>query len=452
MLHSQKGKCRESMSNDFERKTAKKSKIIDYPKKFESYGGRTRYETYSPDQQGFLREIAFKYFLTFQEFREIVEADRDLTMWGEGGLQTWWNSQTFRFNGADRQAKDQFISRLRQFLDNLRNTQKAYPEEGLPKPSMRESKKIVSEKSDKKILGMCPVASEKTVCCNLRTIDAVESCVFGCSYCTIQTFYGDKVVFDEEFGEKLKAISLEPNRFYHIGTGQASDSLAFGNRNGILDDLCHFAESHPDILLEFKTKSNNIRYFLDHDIPPNCVCSWSLNTETIINNEEHFTANLNQRLTAARDVADKGVKVAFHFHPMVYYQGWDVDYPDTVSMLLKLFSPEEVLFVSFGTLTFIKPVIQKIRELGQFTKILQMDLVPDPHGKLTYPDDIKVKMFNEILQAITPWRDKVFMYLCMEKASIWEGTFGSVYDTNEEFEQDFGEKTMCKLRFQHVIA
>ena len=121
-------------------------------------------------------------------------------------------------------------------------------------------------------------------------------------------------------------------------------------------------------------------------------------------------------------------------------------------MLLELFSPEEVLFVAFGARTVIKPVIQKIRKLGQFTKILQMDLVPDPHGKLTYPDDIKVKMFNEILQAITPWRDKVFMYLCMEKASIWEGTFGSVYDTNEEFEQDFGEKTMCKLRFQHVIA
>lgn len=434
-----------------ELKTVTKSKAMKYSDKFESFQNRTRFKLLSPDQQDFLKEIAFKFNLTFQEFREIVEADRDLTMWGEGGLKSWWHSQDFQFSGSDRNSKNQFINELRQYLDNLRNTEKIYPKDGLPKPSIRESKPITSEKSDKEIIGMCPVASEKTVCCNLRTIDAVERCVFGCSYCTVQTFYGDKIVFDEDFGKKLKAISLDPNRFYHIGTGQASDSLAFGNRNGILDNLCQFARSNPNILLEFKTKSNNISYFLDREIPANCVCSWSLNTDTIINNEEHFTANLSQRLEAARAVADRGIKVAFHFHPMVYYMGWEKEYPEIVEKLLDMFNVEEVLFVSFGTLTFIKPVIQKIRELGQFSKILQMDLVPDPHGKLTYPDDIKIKLFNQMLQSIAPWRNKVFLYLCMEKASIWEKTLGYVYDTNEKFEQDFGEKAMGKILDQRKL-
>jgi hypothetical protein len=33
----------------------------------------------------------------------------------------------------------------------------------------------------------------------------------------------------------------------------------------------------------------------------------------------------------------------------------------------------------------------------------------------------------------------------MEKASLWEESFGYVYDSNEEFEQDFGRKTMNKV-------
>ncbi|NIV72697.1 MAG: hypothetical protein GWN44_08470, partial [Calditrichae bacterium] len=74
-------------------------------------------------------------------------------------------------------------------------------------------------------------------------------------------------------------------------------------------------------MLEFKTKSNNIRYFLENETPNNIVCSWSLNTSVIIENEEHFTASLEQRLQAARTIADYGIKVAFHFHPLVYYQG-----------------------------------------------------------------------------------------------------------------------------------
>ena len=204
--------------------------------------------------------------------------------------------------------------------------------------------------------------------------------------------------------------------------------------------------------MEFKTKSNNIRYFLENQAPPNVVCSWSLNTKTIIRNEEHFTASLEQRIEAARQLADRGVKVAFHFHPMVYYDGWQQEYPELAERLLALFLPEQVLFISMGSITMISPAIKKIRELGQFSKILQMEMVPDPHGKLTYPDETKIKMFKTMHRALAGWHKKVFMYLCMEKASIWRETFGFAYPTNEEFELEFGRWTMPKLDQPHREA
>lgn len=418
---------------------------FDYAGKFESFRNRTLFEKLNPGQQKFVQAAAFTHRLTFQEFRQVVEACRDLAIWGEAGLESWWQEQVDKTNKEGAQLKKLLLQNLQAHLDNLRNSPKEYPEEGLFKPKKREKNKIVAEKTDKKIWGTCPVASPRTVCCNLRTIDAVENCIFGCNYCTIQTFYSEKIVFDDNLAEKLKTIPVEPGRFYHFGTGQSSDSLAWGNRNGNLDALCKFAEDHPNVLLEFKTKSNNIRYFLENRAPLNIVCSWSLNTPTIIENEEHFTADLEQRIEAARAVADRGVKVAFHFHPIVYYSGWESDYPSIAVQLMEIFHPEEILFISFGSVTMIKPVIQKIRQLGHQTKILQMEMVPDPHGKLTYPDHIKINLFKTMYQAFEPWREKVFMYLCMEKASLWEDSFGYVYESNEKFEQDFGRKTMNKV-------
>ena len=108
--------------------------------------------------------------------------------------------------------------------------------------------------------------------------------------------------------------------------------------------------------------------------------------------------------------------VAFHFHPMVHYHGWDTDYPALAQRLLDSFAPEEVAFVSMGSVTFIKPVMKQIRQRGEPTRILQAELVADPHGKLTYPDELKVRMFSTMYRALAPWHGRVFLYLCMEKA------------------------------------
>ena len=124
--------------------------------------------------------------------------------------------------------------------------------------------KFPYKKDDSSVFGDCPVRSERTLCCNLKTIDAVQNCAFGCSYCTIQTFYGDRVIVDAELPKKLASLNIERGRFYHIGTGQSSDSLVWGNRDGILDTLCEFAFKHPDVLLELKTKSANVEYFIKH--------------------------------------------------------------------------------------------------------------------------------------------------------------------------------------------
>lgn len=416
------------------------------PGKFNNLTGKGLFPLLGTGQQEFLRSLTQRYHLTVQEFRLLIEYTRDLDMWQERPLSALWAALEAKLPAQldPLQRKKKIFIELDAAIEHLKQSPSRYKAEGITTPR-RQPLSIVSEEKANKIFGDCPVASEKTVCCNLKTIDAVENCAYGCSYCTIQTFYGESVSIPTNLKERLQSIELDPDRFYHIGTGQSSDSLVWGNKNNLLGDLCKFAADNPNVLLEFKTKSANTAYFLANEVPENLVCSWSLNTDTVVRSEEHFTASLDSRLSAARQIADCGIKVAFHFHPIVYYEGWSSEYPLLVERVLDLFEPEEVLFVSFGSVTFIKPVVQQIRKRGEASKILQMKMVPDPHGKLTYSDDIKNRLFATVHEAFKPWHEKVFMYLCMERAYFWDMLFGWHYPTNEDFERDMGQKLMMKI-------
>ena len=392
----------------------------------------------------YVRNLAQTYRFTYQELRQVSQAARDLEMWREGSLSTWWSDAEAISTGEGRTLKKAILGGLREYVAGVAASEKVYPQAGFTAPPKRKVR-LEEKETARKVLGLCPAYSEETVCCGLHTLDAVRGCPFSCSYCTIQTFYGETAELEADLAQKLAEIELEPGRRYHIGTGQASDSLVWGNRGGILDALLGFAADNPNVLLELKTKSANIKYLAEQVIPPNVVCSWTMNTSTIIENEEMGAASLEGRLKAARTMADRGVPVSFHFHPMVYYQGWQVDYPILVSRILEMFSSDEISFISMGSVTMIKPVIQEIRRRGGESKILQMEMVQDHHGKLTYPDEIKVQLFEALYAAFVPWHRDVFFYLCMETAEIWQQVLGHAYPTNAHFESDFLDRCLPAL-------
>ena len=152
------------------------------------------------------------------------------------------------------------------------------------------------------------------------------------------------------------------------------------------------------------------------------------------NSGEHGTASLTKRLEAARAVADRGVVVGFHFHPMVHYMQWKRDYQAVIHRVTDMFNPDEVALVSLGTLTFIKPVIREIRKRGIESQILKLPLI-NAQGKLSYPYDLKIKMFSHAYHCFPQdWQKEVFFYLCMEAQELWQPVFGFTYDSNDEFE------------------
>lgn len=395
--------------------------------KFNLHIDKTNYNNLNDEDKSFIKSKFLEYNFSFQELKQIIDFSIDFILWHENSI-----ASVFKEEYSSRKVAFNDIRNIWTALKNKPNTYDKFSKD-LYKNDVRKFTFNTFE-GDKSALGACPVASEGTRCCNLLTLDAVQSCGFDCSYCSIQSFYNqDKIGFDVNFKKNLENLVLDPNETYHIGTGQSSDSLMWGNKEGILDALFDFARKYPNVILEFKTKSNNIKYFLENDVPKNIICTWSLNTPTIIENEEHLAATLGQRINAAKKLANKGVLVGFHFHPIVQYENYLEEYADVYKRLISTFDAKQVVLISFGTLTFIKPVINKIRARNFKSKILQMPF-ENANGKASYSLDVKREMFKHAYECFKPWHKDVYFYLCMEDQSLWKEVFGYEYSTNNQME------------------
>lgn len=394
----------------------------------------------------FMDEITREYRLTVQDQHNLLMIAQDLTAWGEPPLEELWTPPPEATTGKNR--KQWSMKQLERRWLELRKSQPDYSDsipETVQPTSPPRFEEIPSD-DPSTLLGSCPVSSNRTRCCGLMTLDAVIHCGFDCSYCTIQSFYKDNTIrFHNNLGEKLKRLKLDPGQLYHIGTGQSSDSLMWGDRNGLLSDLFDFAWRNQNVILEFKSKSSRIDHFLKHKIPPNVVVTWSINTPSVISHEERGTATLEERLRAAELVASEGGLVGFHFHPMIPHVDWQRDYGRTASTIIGRFMPEQVTHISFGTLTFIKPVIRAIRNRGIKSRVLQMPM-EEWAGKFSYSREVKEELFKSGYAAFKQWHGSVFFYLCMEDPSLWPVAFQWEYPSNCSLEEAMKMAILKKIR------
>ncbi|MDR0467803.1 MAG: hypothetical protein LBG67_03040 [Campylobacteraceae bacterium] len=403
---------------------------------FQNACQNTPFSSLHTNTQKFLEEKAYVYKFSHSQIRNLVTIAIDFQMWNEDIKKEW----------GDFENRKEVIKHIEKIYENFKNAPKKY----LINKEKRDKKyRVVKVKKDSFGFGSCPVASPKTRCCNLLTLDVFEGCAYECSYCSIQSFY-DEIKIDENFKEKLLNLKLDKDKIYHIGTGQSSDSLLFGDSFEALSSILEFAKKNQNVILELKSKSNNINTLLNSDVPKNVICTFSLNPEIVVQNEEIFSASLDKRIQAASALRDKGILVGFHFHPMIVFDRYLDEYKKIAHLLLGEFNHDEVAMISFGTLTFIKSVLKNIRTTLKSSKILQMPLV-ETAGKFSYPLSLKKEMFKTLYDEFKPWHKKIFFYLCMEDESLWSEVFGYEYKDNDEFEEAMKKAYMYKIKEANEI-
>ncbi len=388
-----------------------------------------------------LVDLFEKIHFTSSQKLEIVKDEADLHQWKEKPFVSLLSLDEVQ--SKDGRSGERYMKKLRDHMLTLRKEETDYSSFF---PKRKQHPKTKATVDDSAILigrCPCPVDGEKTRCCKLRTLDAVQQCSFGCAYCSVGAFYNkNEIRVVDNLSKRLDDIELDSD-IWHIGTGQASDSLLWGDDFGTLSDLSDFANKHKDIIIELKSKSK--RDVFDRKYPKNMVFTWSLNAPTIIEKEEHLTAKLEERLECAERARDNNNLVGFHIHPMVYFKGWQDEYREVVREIEKRFSPDDIMMISIGTLTFTKAVLKRLREEGEESRVLEMELTPAA-GKFSYPLDIKKKMFSHVYSSFSKdFKDNIFFYMCMEDPSLWQPVLNRSYQSDKDFEEDMKRHYFAKI-------
>jgi spore photoproduct lyase len=250
-----------------------------------------------------------------------------------------------------------------------------------------------------------------------------------CSYCYLQSYINSPVsqIYTniEQALDELDQISRDnPSMAFRVGTGETIDSLSHDDITLYSARLVEFFSHHPKLTCEFKTKTCNIKNFVNKNHAQNVVVSFSINPSIIVQSEEKGTASLDQRLSAARLARDKGFPVAFHIDPMIYIPDWQIHYSALAENVADMFKPSEVKWISLGALRYPPAMKNILRErIDQKSLTLQSELFLSDDGKLRYDQGLRNKMFGHVTAQFRKHDSKYPIFLCMESPESWLGTF-----------------------------
>ena len=293
----------------------------------------------------------------------------------------------------------------------------------------------------------CPGSRPGLACCNYFVLNWGLQCDMNCSYCYLQSFINTPTLtiysnLDQALGE-LRSLQGMKDSKLRVGTGETVDSLSLDELTLYSHDLITFFKDYPNWQLEFKTKSSKVDQFLDVPHAGNVIVSWSINPQEVIANEEHETASLEERLSAAERCLAKGFSIAFHIDPMIWHKQWRENYSNLVRELVRRFTPAQVPYLSVGTLRLQPEQRHMMRErFGLKSWVNQAELFVSQDGKLRYDQAVREEMYQFILAEFkrqsADWR----LFLCMETPETWLSSAGSSPFKNEKLGDLFDTKVI----------
>lgn len=170
------------------------------------------------------------------------------------------------------------------------------------------------------------------------------NCVFDCSYCYLKwAFKNDNIVLfvnyddikneiEEKISELRKELSDAVHWFY---SWDYSDIVWIDNLSNFIENFVPFFEKFwDDVMMEIRTKSSNVKPFLDlWFIPKNTEISFSLNPEILVKKYEKWASSLEKRIEAINILLEKWFKVWLRFLPILPVKNWEEVYSEFIAYI-----------------------------------------------------------------------------------------------------------------------
>uniref|UniRef100_A0A832LWE7 DNA photolyase n=1 Tax=Caldimicrobium thiodismutans TaxID=1653476 RepID=A0A832LWE7_9BACT len=302
----------------------------------------------------------------------------------------------------------------------------------------------------------CP-GTQNYICCGYQIFHIGEGCPLDCSYCILQLYLnrpGIKVwgnLLEDGFPRLKVYLSAQKRlgKVVRLGTGEFTDSLALESITHISEKLIKLWHAlDPLALLELKTKvALSEEFFQGLKGDPRIIFAWSVNTEKIIREEERGTASLEARLKSAQLAIQKGFSVAFHFDPIILYEGAHEEYPLILEKILQTIEPSKIVWISLGTLRFPRALKEIAEKRFPESKIYAEEFIQGLDNKARYFLETRKALYRSFKKIISRVSDQVVFYFCMESERVWEEVLGLSLKSSEELRErlDRVAKRLCSL-------
>jgi spore photoproduct lyase len=298
-------------------------------------------------------------------------------------------------------------------------------------PVARGKKVLFLTRNKGAFLKDCPGTRAYT-CCGYKILHIGSFCQMDCAYCILQSYFHPPVlqyfVNHNDLYRELSVI-FDEKKIHRIGTGEFTDSLIWEMWTDLSAGLIPVFAGQNHAVLELKSKTTAVDNLASLKHNRKTIASWSINTPAVIAREERGTASLTARLRAAARCESWGYPLAFHFDPIVLYEGCENDYRRTVKKIFSSVSSDKIAWISLGSFRFMPELKPLVEKRFPSSKIIYGEFITGLDGKMRYFKPMRIEVYQKIIDAIRALAPDVFIYFCMEDEDVWRKCLG--YTANE---------------------
>lgn len=242
---------------------------------------------------------------------------------------------------------------------------------------------------------------------NFYYTSCTMNCIFDCEYCYLKGMYptSNIVVFVniEDIFEEVSKLCKD--RKIYLCVSYDTDLIALDNLTNYIGKWVEFVSGEPNLTIEIRTKSHR-KDIYDKLIPNSRVIfAYTMSPEEVINEYEHKTASLKDRIDAADYAISKGFTVRLCFDPMIYCKDFKTQYENMVNMVFNRISCQKIRDISVGSFRISSDYLKVMRHKMPDSAICQFPF-ETVDGICTFPSKIKMQMEEHLIGCLTKYIDE----------------------------------------------
>ncbi|MBP9478598.1 MAG: hypothetical protein KBF12_08250 [Sebaldella sp.] len=246
-----------------------------------------------------------------------------------------------------------------------------------------------------------------------------NNCPLNCVYCYLRDYYSHGAyIFYVNIEDMFTELDKHKGKGEMISCGIVNDSLVYDNITEISHDLINYFKNRDDLVLEFRTKSDNINKLLELKEHKNILVSFTFSPQEVIDKYEFKTASIIKRIEAAKKLQDHGYDIGVRIDPIINIQDRKKAYSDLIEKLMTSLDINKIRDIGLGSLRYTKGLKGKVLKERK-TDLFYNELVTGIDGKERYFKGIRIKMYSEIVEDIQKYGE-FEIYLGMEEDYIWK--------------------------------